>query len=101
VTQQRQADLYDFEANLVYKLSSRTTRAVQRNPVSKKQNKTKQKIALPTTFKIKSNILKSSLRIFWWVKAILLFNRFSFLFFSFLFFSFLSFSCLLLQFFST
>jgi hypothetical protein len=37
-----------FEASLVYRVSSRTARATQRNPVSKKQkqkykNKTKQK----------------------------------------------------------
>jgi hypothetical protein len=35
----------DFEASLVYKVSSRTARAIQRNPVLKnktKQNKTKQ-----------------------------------------------------------
>jgi hypothetical protein len=36
----------EFEASLVYKVSSRTSRAIQRNPVSKqnktKQNKTKQ-----------------------------------------------------------
>jgi len=31
----------EFEASLVYKVSSRTARAIQRNPVSK--NKTKQK----------------------------------------------------------
>jgi hypothetical protein len=31
----------EFEASLVYKVSSRTARAIQRNPVSK-QNKTKQ-----------------------------------------------------------
>jgi hypothetical protein len=30
----------EFEASLVYKVSSRTARATQRNPVSKKQNKT-------------------------------------------------------------
>jgi hypothetical protein len=29
----------EFEASLVYKVSSRTARATQRNPVSKKQNK--------------------------------------------------------------
>jgi hypothetical protein len=28
----------EFEASLVYKVSSRTARAIQRNPVSKKQN---------------------------------------------------------------
>jgi hypothetical protein len=34
----------EFEASLVYKLSSRTARATQRNPVSKKtKTKTKQK----------------------------------------------------------
>jgi hypothetical protein len=35
----------EFEASLVYRVSSRTARATQRNPVSKnkKQNKTKQK----------------------------------------------------------
>jgi hypothetical protein len=32
----------EFEASLVYKVSSRTARAIQRNPVSK-QNKTKNK----------------------------------------------------------
>ena len=34
--------LSEFQASLVYKVSSRTVRAIQRNPVSKKQNKTKQ-----------------------------------------------------------
>jgi hypothetical protein len=31
----------EFEGSLVYRVSSRTARATQRNPVSKKQNKTK------------------------------------------------------------
>jgi hypothetical protein len=31
----------EFEASLVYKVSSRTARAIQRNPVSKKPNKIK------------------------------------------------------------
>jgi hypothetical protein len=35
----------EFEASLVYRVSSTTARAIQRNPVSKKQNKTKQKKA--------------------------------------------------------
>jgi hypothetical protein len=35
---QRQAD---FEASLVYKVSSRTARAIQRNPVLKSKNKNK------------------------------------------------------------
>jgi hypothetical protein len=34
----RQADFYDFEANLVYRVSSRTARATQRNPVSNNNN---------------------------------------------------------------
>ena len=33
----------EFEASLVYKVSSRTARATQRNPVSKKNKKQKQK----------------------------------------------------------
>jgi hypothetical protein len=33
----------EFEASLVYSVSSRTARATQRNPVLKKQNKTKTK----------------------------------------------------------
>jgi hypothetical protein len=33
----------EFEASLVYKVSSRTARAIQRNPVSKKQNNKKKK----------------------------------------------------------
>jgi hypothetical protein len=32
-----------FKASLVYNVSARTARAIHRNPVSKKQNKTKQK----------------------------------------------------------
>jgi hypothetical protein len=33
----------EFEASLVYKVSSRTARAIQRNPVSKNQKKRKKK----------------------------------------------------------
>jgi hypothetical protein len=33
----------EFEASLVYKVSSRTARAIQRNPVSKNQNQNKNK----------------------------------------------------------
>jgi hypothetical protein len=33
----------EFEASLVYKVSSRAARATQRNPISKKQNKTNKK----------------------------------------------------------
>jgi hypothetical protein len=47
----RGRQISEFEASLVYKVSSRTTKATQRNPVSKKQNKkkkTKKKKALNT-----------------------------------------------------
>jgi hypothetical protein len=33
----------EFEASLVYKVSSRTARAIQKNPVSKNQKKKKKK----------------------------------------------------------
>jgi hypothetical protein len=39
---QRQA-ISEFEASLVYKVSSRTARAIQRNPVSKNQNQNQKK----------------------------------------------------------
>jgi hypothetical protein len=38
----RGKQISEFEASLVYKVSSRTARAIQRNPFSEKQNKTKQ-----------------------------------------------------------
>jgi hypothetical protein len=39
----RGRQISEFEASLVYRVSSRTARAIQRNPVLKnKQNKTKQ-----------------------------------------------------------
>jgi hypothetical protein len=34
----------EFKASLIYKVSSRTARATQRNPVSKKQKKKKKKV---------------------------------------------------------
>ena len=41
---QRQVDLWEFKASLVYKESSRATRAVtQRNPVSEKKERRKKK----------------------------------------------------------
>ena len=41
---QRQTDYCEFEANLVYRASSRTgTKATQRNPVSKKKSNNNQK----------------------------------------------------------
>jgi hypothetical protein len=41
----RGRQISDFEASLVYRVSSRTARATQRNPVSKKQKTNKQKKA--------------------------------------------------------
>jgi hypothetical protein len=35
---QRQSDISEFEASLIYRVSSRTARATQRNPLSKNQN---------------------------------------------------------------
>jgi hypothetical protein len=40
---QRQTSLCEFEASRTYRVSSRASRATQRNPVSTKQNKTKHK----------------------------------------------------------
>jgi hypothetical protein len=37
----RQRQACEFEASLVYKVSSRTARAIQRNPVSKNKKKKK------------------------------------------------------------
>jgi hypothetical protein len=37
IGRQRQADICEFEASLVYRASSRTAKATQRNPVSKKK----------------------------------------------------------------
>jgi hypothetical protein len=39
----RGRQISEFQDSLVYKVSSRTTRAIQRNPVSKNKNKTKNK----------------------------------------------------------
>jgi hypothetical protein len=39
----RDRQISEFKVNLVYKVSSRTARAIQRNPVSKKQKNKKQK----------------------------------------------------------
>jgi hypothetical protein len=39
----RGRQISEFEADLVYKVSSRTARAIQRNPVLKNQNEKKKK----------------------------------------------------------
>jgi hypothetical protein len=38
---------FEFEANLVYKVSSRTARAIQRDPVSRKKKKKGILVVLP------------------------------------------------------
>jgi hypothetical protein len=43
----------EFEASLVYNVSSRTARAIQRNPVSKNQKEKKKK----KKKKVKSNVI--------------------------------------------
>jgi hypothetical protein len=51
VRRQRQVDVCEFEASLVYRVSSRTARATERNPVLKKkqnQTRTKQKLKCST-----------------------------------------------------
>jgi hypothetical protein len=40
----RDRQISEFEASLVYKVSSRTARAIQRNPVSKNKKKKQNKI---------------------------------------------------------
>jgi hypothetical protein len=43
----RVRQIFEFEASLVYRVSSRTVRAIQRNPVSKNQKKKKKKKKTP------------------------------------------------------
>ena len=49
----RSRQISEFEASLVYRVNSRTARAIQRHPVSKKQNKTEQKTKQNKTKKAK------------------------------------------------
>jgi hypothetical protein len=42
-TWEAEAGEVEFEASLIYRVSSRTARATQRNPVSKKKKKKKEK----------------------------------------------------------
>jgi hypothetical protein len=54
----------EFEASLVYKVSSRTARAIQRNPVSKtKQNKTSQNKNKQTKSQIKNSMKERTLEL--------------------------------------
>jgi hypothetical protein len=47
---QGQVDRYEFKAGLIYRASSRTARATQRNPVSKKKKEKKKDNHLPSPF---------------------------------------------------
>jgi hypothetical protein len=59
------------EASLVYKVSSRTARAIQRNPVSKNKNKTKQQQQQNKQNKNKkTNKTKTKKQITWRIKEI-------------------------------
>lgn len=50
----------EFEANLVYKMSSRTARATQRNPISKKPRKRRKTIRMLLQVIMKGSIEKLS-----------------------------------------
>ena len=53
---QRQMDLFEFEASLVYRVSSGTTGATKRDPVSKnKTNKQTNKKAAKQQLKLQTN----------------------------------------------
>jgi hypothetical protein len=49
----------ELEASLVYRVSSRTARAIQRNPISKKKKKQKKKTKNKTKQKKKTEKAKS------------------------------------------
>ena len=49
----------ELEASLVYRVSSRTARAIQRNPISKKKKKTKKKKKKQNKTKKKTEKAKS------------------------------------------
>jgi hypothetical protein len=69
----------EFEASLVYTVHSRTARVTKRNPVSKKQNKTKaNKTNKKSVLKKISNVL-SSFTVFRKKKHILQLKRFFFI----------------------
>jgi hypothetical protein len=54
----RGRQISEFEASLVYKVSSRTARPIQRNPVSKTKTKTKTKKSKNKKTKTKQNKTK-------------------------------------------
>jgi hypothetical protein len=57
----RGRQISEFEASLIYKVSSRTARATQRNPVSKNQNKPTNQTNKQTK-QNNSKLLKASLK---------------------------------------
>jgi hypothetical protein len=60
---QKQADLCEFEASLIYRVSSRTARAIHRNPVSKKQKQKNNKKPKQTNKKRSTRRAKGDLEI--------------------------------------
>ena len=51
----RDRQISEFEVSLVYRVSSRTARAIQRNPVSKNQKKKKKKEIGPVVFELETS----------------------------------------------
>jgi hypothetical protein len=60
----RVRQISEFEASLVYRVSSRTARAIQRNPVSKNKKKTKKKKKKKKRKKIKICVVQAGLNPF-------------------------------------
>jgi hypothetical protein len=54
----RGRQISEFEASLIYRVSSRTARATQRNPVSKKKQTNKQKTNKQTKKKQNKSVFK-------------------------------------------
>jgi hypothetical protein len=54
----RGSRISEFEASLVYRVSSRTARAIQRNPVSNKQKKKEKKMMKEKKTKLAGFFLK-------------------------------------------
>jgi hypothetical protein len=59
----RGRQISEFKASLVYKVSSRTARATQRNPVSKNQKKKKKKKTKLKGFEDLKSILTSDIEV--------------------------------------
>jgi hypothetical protein len=58
---QRQVDLCEFETSLVYRVSSRTYKATQRDPVSKRQTKTKTQQSFPCLLLLRTRHVRDNL----------------------------------------